>query len=267
MLAAHGKDDLVLGHLLEMSKPFVQETRHYKSLHFDLSEVQSRMLKNKPDTLVVDYTRTMMAFLLFNSQPRRIAMLGLGGGSLAKFCYRQLPRTRIDVVEINPAVIALRDAFEVPPDDERFRVHLGDGARFLLETTRRYDVVLLDAYSRRGLPRAMTTQAFYDSCRDALVHDGMLVMNLFCRNSQAHIDRIRESFGQAPLSIQEEDGTNRIVFATAGDAFGRELAFPPNLTLDAAALLKPALSRVVFAMQASRLDLELWGSSPSHSWT
>ena len=37
----------------------------------------------------------MMGFLLFKPQPRSIGMIGLGGGSLAKFCYRYLSRTRI----------------------------------------------------------------------------------------------------------------------------------------------------------------------------
>ena len=63
-----------------------------------------------PSALDLEYTQTMMGFLLFLPQPQRIAMIGLGGGSLAKFCHRYLPRTRIQVVEINPHVIALRDA-------------------------------------------------------------------------------------------------------------------------------------------------------------
>jgi spermidine synthase len=82
-----------------------------------------------PHALALEYTRTMMGFLLFNPEPQNIAMLGLGGGSLAKFCYRYLPQSRIQVVEINPQVIALRDEFHVPPDDKRFGVVRGDGAQ------------------------------------------------------------------------------------------------------------------------------------------
>jgi spermidine synthase len=69
----------------------------------------------------------MMAFLLFNPRPRRILILGLGGGSLAKFCYRHLPSATITAVEIDPHVMALREEFRVPADDERFRVLQGDG--------------------------------------------------------------------------------------------------------------------------------------------
>ena len=52
------------------------------------------MSLDEPDALVTAYTRKMMAFLLFNPAPKRIAMVGLGGGSLAKFCYRNLPKPR-----------------------------------------------------------------------------------------------------------------------------------------------------------------------------
>ena len=52
-------------------------------------------------------------------------MIGLGGGSLAKFCHHYLPETRITVVEINPHVIAMRRHFQVPDDDAHWRWHVG----------------------------------------------------------------------------------------------------------------------------------------------
>ena len=53
---------------------------------------QSRMRAGAPDELVVDYTRTMLGALLLHPAPRRIGMVGLGGGSQAKFCLRHLPQ-------------------------------------------------------------------------------------------------------------------------------------------------------------------------------
>lgn len=99
--------------------PFVFSADGSKSLYFTLDQLQSRMSSARPTQLDVDYTRTMMGFLMFNHHPLNIAMIGLGGGSLLKFCYRHLPETRFTVVEINPHVIALRQEFEVPEDEER----------------------------------------------------------------------------------------------------------------------------------------------------
>src|SRR3546814_14635441 len=81
-----------------------------------------------PDRLILDYTRRMMGFLLFNPSPRAIEIIGLGGGSLAKYCHRYLPDTSIVAVEIDPEVIAVREQFFMPRERDRFEFDVGDGA-------------------------------------------------------------------------------------------------------------------------------------------
>ena len=131
---------------LQYTRPFVLDDGVSKSLHFTQGELQSRMLTHSPWRLEVDYTRTMMGFLLFNPAPGHIGMIGLGGGSIAKFCHRHLPDGALTVVEINPHVIALRERFQVPPDGPRFRVVQDDGAHFVATTHDRFDVLLIDAF-------------------------------------------------------------------------------------------------------------------------
>src|SRR5438270_10265377 len=99
-------------------KPFIIDSGLQRRLQFDLYTVQSAMHRQHPDRLILAYTRKMMACLLFNRTPARILLLGLGGGSLAKFCYRHLPDSSITAVELNPDVIALREEFHIPPDNE-----------------------------------------------------------------------------------------------------------------------------------------------------
>lgn len=103
-----------MGATMSYNKPFIMDTGRERSLHFDVFAVQSAMDLDDPYRLSLPYTRKMMAFLLFNGAPRRILLLGLGGGSLAKFCYRHLASAAITVVEVNPEVIAFRDAFFIP---------------------------------------------------------------------------------------------------------------------------------------------------------
>lgn len=154
------------------------------SLLFDWTTVQSGMKLSDPDHLLFDYTRMMMGFRLFRPQPRRIEMIGLGGGSLAKACYRCLPDCDITVVEIDPEVIALRDRFHVPADDHRFRVICADGVDFVAAAGGRPDILFLDGFDSGGLPEALSERAFYDNCRDRLGGAGLLVANL-CDNSMA----------------------------------------------------------------------------------
>src|SRR5262245_31123673 len=103
-----------------------------RSLHIGSDTIQSSMRLARPNDLELSYTRSMMAFLLFNGNPARILMIGLGGGSLAKFAYHHMPHAQIDVIEVNPRVLAIaRSSFQVPADDGRFAVRLADGAEWI----------------------------------------------------------------------------------------------------------------------------------------
>src|SRR5882757_8763181 len=72
-------------------RPRIYQDGDSVTLQFQIGEIQSEMLASDPNFLVLSYTRTMMAFLLFHEAPERIAMIGLGGGSLPTWCYQQLP--------------------------------------------------------------------------------------------------------------------------------------------------------------------------------
>jgi spermidine synthase len=198
--------------------PFVFTASGIKALYFKLDQLQSRMSSNRPDDLDVDYTRTMMGFLMFNRAPTHIAMIGLGGGSMAKFCYRHLPNTQITVAEINPLVINLRDEFLIPKDDARFRVVLADGAEFVRQAAPTMDVLLVDGFDADGQAPALCTQVFYDDCHRALAHDGMLVANLHHDHPEhaTYIARIIRSFGGNVIAIASKAKSNTIVFARKG---------------------------------------------------
>lgn len=195
-------------------RPYIAETATMKSLHFSVHQIQSRMDLRRPDALDLEYTRTMMGFLLFEPDPARVLMVGLGGGSLAKFCHRHLPRCRIDVVEINPYVIALRHEFRIPDDDDRFMVHEADGAEFVRMAETRYSALLIDGYDGSGVAPSLTTQRFFDDCFERLADHGVLVVNL--DSSREHhgpmIERIRRSFGDV-LLVRDTFRESQVLFA------------------------------------------------------
>jgi spermidine synthase len=155
------------------TKPFIEDCGPLRYLHFDLDNVQSVMRLDEPDALCLAYTRKMMAFLLFNSEPRRILQLGLGGGSLAKFCYRHLPDASITVLEIDSDVLALREEFRVPPNDQRFRVVQGDGVQYIAGRAPREDIILVDACDRTGLSPTLSAPDLYSNLRRHLNVDGV----------------------------------------------------------------------------------------------
>lgn len=244
----------------EHVKPFIYETLTTKALHFSICEIQSRMQSFKPLALDLDYTRTMMGFLLFNDRPDTIGMVGLGGGSLTKFCHAYLPLARIDVVEINPHVIALRDAFHVPPDDARFAVHRGDGADFVRSPPHRLDVLMVDGYDADGIPPALCSQGFYDDSRAALQSNGLLVVNLHMGHCDysVQVERIRRAFDGHVLVVGDRDCGNSIVFACNGRRLQRsrasQLRRPKHFDLAAWEELVPNFAHVMAELRNTAPD-------------
>jgi spermidine synthase len=243
--------------------PFVRDGLVSKALYFTIQDVQSRMQLQHPDALDLRYTRTMMGFLMFMPAPNDLLMVGLGGGSLTKFCFRYLPRTRLEVVEINPRVIALRDEFQVPPDGDRLRVIEADGAVYMRETSAQHDVVMLDAFGPHGLPPAMGTQRFYDDCVDALRPGGVLVSNFHsaARDFKACADRIGRSFAGATLVVHDREAHNSIVFARKGGILAVSAAAattrPKGLAPSAWVQLKGAFERIGTAAAAQTGEVGL----------
>lgn len=200
------------------SRPTVVRNGDCLALSFDELRVQSEMRLAAPDELVLGYTRTMMGFLLFDSSPARIAMIGLGGGSLLKYCHANLPDTALEVAEIDPDVIALRGRFFIPPDDARLKMHCVDGAAFIAAASNRYDVLMIDAFDEHGQPPGLATQRFYNDCHDCLTERGIMVVNLtdVYAGFEPMLARMRYAFKNAVIAIDAEDSTNQIAFAGKG---------------------------------------------------
>jgi len=220
----------------EPSEPFIQDYGHFRTLQFDRLHLQSEMDLRDPVRLTIDYTRVMMGFLFFVPRPRRIEMIGLGGGSLAKYCHHALPDADITVVEINSEVIALRDRFLIPSDGDRFRVIQGDGADFVQRDRAPPDVILVDGFDAYGQPPQLCSAAFYQACHRRLAPGGMMVVNIWgsYKDRLCFAARIHHAFEGRTMEVPTESGINRAVFA--GKA------------------IKPALSRADLAQVISTAE-------------
>jgi spermidine synthase len=207
-------------------RPFVLDHGGTRALYFSLGHVQSAMSLADPLALSLAYTRKMMAFLLFNPQPRRILMVGLGGGSLAKYCHHHLPETDITALEVDPDVLAFRDEFHVPPDDARFRVIQADAARYLADLPQppagqRFDVALVDAFDDKGVAPALAEPAFYQHLAAALGPRGVLVMNIAGTRTgyRPPLRALHDRYGERLLALHVKDDGNTILLAFNDPAF------------------------------------------------
>jgi spermidine synthase len=198
------------------SKPSiaVSDERGVRSLHVGGEAIQSAMRLGDPFALALDYTRCMMAFLLFHPQPRSALMVGLGGGSLAKFFYRNFRKTSIRVVELDPRVLAAaRQQFHVPPDDARFQVEIGDGVHALYPEC--CDTLVIDAFEDELHVPRLASAEFYDGAFLALAEPGAMVINFMNDDPKldATLERLERAFGGAVIVMPALYDPNIAVFA------------------------------------------------------
>lgn len=194
----------------------ISEKKGIRYLHLGGPAVQSAMRIREPFVLELEYTRAMMAFLLFQPRPERIALIGLGGGSLAKFIHRHLPGVRLTALELNPRVVAAaRSYFLLPDNDDRLEVQVADGASFVHAQAGTLDALLVDGFDANRIVEALAAPAFYAACREALRPGGVAVFNLWGsdRMFNTYYERIARAFDDHVLLLPAEKKGNVQVFA------------------------------------------------------
>jgi len=199
----------------------VSEEAGVRYLHFSSEWVQGAMRIQRPNALELPYTRDMMAGLLFHEPPwpKNALLIGLGAGSLAKYIYHELPRTRISIVEIDPQVkLIAQYHFHLPEDRERLRIIIGDGAQYMLEDGMKFDYIFVDGFDKSGKAGVLDTLPFYQACRVRLSEDGLLAVNLLGRSRgfQASTKRIAAAFDGRSLVFPSCSSGNTIAFAASG---------------------------------------------------
>lgn len=193
----------------------VSEARGVRTLHLGGAAIQSAIRLSKPGELELAYTRAMMAFLLFEPAPHDALMVGLGGGSIARFAHERLPDVHMTVVEVSAQVVAAaRTFFGVPADDERLSVVVADGAHHVHAVRAGCDVLLLDAFDDGRSVKSLATPAFYDACFAALRPGGVFVVNFIADEPRfgAYLARIERAFAGRVLCMPSEDRVNMIAF-------------------------------------------------------
>ena len=171
--------------------------------------------------------------------PRRVLIIGLGGGTLPVFLHRHHPDTLIDVVDIDPAVIAAAKQFFGFAEDARMKAHAGDGRAFVERAPRaHYDLIILDAFGDSEVPSHLATREFLQAVRAALTPDGVVVSNVWRRGYNHLYDNMLRTYAEVFASLhvlESAHEVNNLVFALPQAG---------------------AVSREQFAAQAQRVALQ-----------
>ncbi len=150
---------------------------------------QTCRMQNDPDQLIFSYTRLMMASLYLNPSPKRILIIGLGGGTLPGALRKAVPTAQIDVVEIDPAVTRVAYKYFGFTPGTLTQVYEQDGRVFVKKKLREkvtYDLVMLDAFTDQYIPEHLLTQEFLQEVKGVMTPNGVLAANTFSHSGLYH---------------------------------------------------------------------------------
>ena len=177
-------------------------------VHPSGKEVGETMLNlRKLHELMIPYTQTMFATLLFQPRQARVLIVGAGGGAMVHFLKHHLPDTKVDAVEIDPTVVKFADEYFETRTEGNVRVITDDGLKFIQQITEPYDVIYMDAFLKpstetydTGRPLTLKTIEFYKNLQQKLADDGVVAFNINLHSKvQADITTLREAFPQLYL--------------------------------------------------------------------
>ncbi|MFB6254890.1 MAG: spermidine synthase, partial [Halobacteriaceae archaeon] len=138
---------------------------------------QSAMDLNNPYRHVYDYTRYFHLPLLMSDNINKVLFIG-GGGFTGPKIFKYMYNMSIDVVEIDPAVIAAAKKYFNVTESPELQIYQMDGRQFLQQTNVTYDLIILDAYRKDRVPFHLTTQEFFQLAKSKLDGDGILLANI-----------------------------------------------------------------------------------------
>ncbi len=216
-----------------------EDEKGLRTLWFEVDGARQSVVKpGDPDYIELQYARAMPVGLACMKQPRRVLMVGLGGGTIPSFLHRHFPQLQIDVVDIDPEVVAVAKQFFGFRETQMLRAYVDDGRRFIARNPGRYDIIFLDAFSSDNIPYHLATQEFLQSVRRGLRPNGIVVANVWGRYSNPLYDSMVRTYQDVfdelyVLDVRLAD--NKILFGSVGKK---------NLTRDAVALRASEISRV-----------------------
>lgn len=130
-----------------------------------------------------------MGALYLNPQPRNILIVGLGGGVLPMALTKMFPDARIDIAEIDPAVVKVAQRFFGFNPSPQVQVIEEDGRVFVKragKSGQRYDLIMLDAFDHEYIPEHLLTREFLLEVKTLLTADGVLAANTFSSSRLYH---------------------------------------------------------------------------------
>lgn len=198
---------------------FISEAQGIRRMHVgSLLDRTSAMDLDDPYRHVYEYTAMMMLVSGYVDAPKKILVVGLGGGTVTRTLRLVYPDAEITNVEFDPEIVAMARRYFGYAEDGRMKLVVEDARRWLRGTTERFDMILLDAYHGGYIPFHLTTREFLEIVRGRLSQGGVVCSNTWIDQDLA--DRESATYHAVFGDFHHYVGklsTNRIIVAAPGD--------------------------------------------------
>lgn len=171
----------------------------------------------RPERIVMNYPQMMLASLYVKPEPRSVLIIGLGGGTIPRALHDVVPQAKIDVVEIDPAVVKVARSYFDLGDNSQLNVIEADGrvqVKRALREQRRYDLIMLDAFDHEYIPEHLLTQEFLKEVKSLLTPNGVLAANTF--SSSRLYDHESTTYASVFPQFFNLKRENRVIIAMNG---------------------------------------------------
>ena len=174
-----------------------------------------------PNRIIFPYVRMIFSGLLVHPEPKRGLMIGMGGGTISNVLTDVYPNLRMDLVEVDQAVVDVaRDYFGFK-QNQRTNVYVTDGrvfARRALIRQERYDLIILDAFTGEYIPEHLMTVEFLENIKGLLSPEGVVIANTFSASALYDHESVTyfSVFGDL-LSLKMPRTGNRVIVASNSD--------------------------------------------------
>lgn len=127
--------------------------------------------------LLFDYIESFFR-LCIARDPANILIIGGGALTLPSALHQKLPSTSIDVVEIDPGLEVIAEAFFNYIPNEKVTIIHDDGSNYLEPPSKQYDIILLDVFSSLEVPLQFSTPHTIENISKSLNKNGLMAMNI-----------------------------------------------------------------------------------------
>lgn len=174
----------------------IEDAQGFRVLELEKDGTRQSVVKlGDPNHLEIVYTQIAVLALAAGPEPRKVLMIGLGGGSLPMYFRRHRPDLTIDVVDIDAEVIAVAKSHFGFREDAKLRAFAADGRAFTARAKPgEYDIVIVDAFSARYIPFPLVTEEFMRAAHRALSPGGVIVSNVWTRAQNRFYDSMVRTY-------------------------------------------------------------------------